>query len=243
MMRDAAQLHDEIRLREASLRDASRELDAGELSLDQFEAIERREGAALESARNELNALMVSVDATHVRTRTRRVRWLVLALVCFAIVVTYALLSATSPRQAGNSADGGISLTRAQTIDRLLTQAEADVANNQDVTALNAYAKVLALDPKNVTALTQSGWLDFTAGSAAKKASVVEVGIRELERAIAVAPRQSAPRLYFAIVADSTPGNQHVAKTEFEEFLKLKPSVGQMAIARPFLKKLGLGGS
>ena len=243
MTRDAAQLHDEIRLREASLRDASRELDAGELSLDQFEAIERREGAALESARNELNALMVSVDATHVRTRTRRVRWLVLALVCFAIVVTYALLSATSPRQAGNSADGGISLTRAQTIDRLLTQAEADVANNQDVTALNAYAKVLALDPKNVTALTQSGWLDFTAGSAAKKASVVEVGIRELERAIAVAPRQSAPRLYFAIVADSTPGNQHVAKTEFEEFLKLKPSVGQMAIARPFLKKLGLGGS
>ena len=242
MMRDAAQLHDEIRLREASLRDASRELDAGELSLDQFEAIERREGAALESARNELNALMVSVDATHVRTRTRRVRWLVLALVCFAIVVTYALLSATSPRQAGNSADGGISLTRAQTIDRLLTQAEADVANNQDVTALNAYAKVLALDPKNVTALTQSGWLDFTAGSAAKKASVVEVGIRELERAIAVAPRQSAPRLYFAIVADSTPGNQHVAKTEFEEFLKLKPSVGQMAIAQPFLKKLGLGG-
>ena len=243
MMRDAAQLHDEIRLREASLRDASRELDAGELSLDQFEAIERREGAALESARNELNALMVSVDATHVRTRTRRVRWLVLALVCFAIVVTYALLSATSPRQAGNSADGGISLTRAQTIDRLLTQAEADVANNQDVTALNAYAKVLALDPKNVTALTQSGWLDFTAGSAAKKASVVEVGIRELERAIAVAPRQAAPRRYFAIVADSTPGNQHVAKTEFEEFLKLKPSVGQMAIARPFLKKLGLGGS
>ncbi len=240
MTRDAAQLHDEIRLREASLRDASRERNAGELSSDQFEAIERREGAALESARNELGALMASVDATNVRARTRRVRWLVLALVCFAIVVTYALLSATSPRQAGNPGDGGIALTRAQTIDRLLTQAEVDVANGQDVTALNAYAKVLTLDPKNVTALTQSGWLDFTAGSAAKKASVVEVGIRELAKAIAVAPRQSAPRLYFAIVADSTPGNQRVAKTEFEEFLKLKPSVGQMAIARPFLKKLGL---
>jgi hypothetical protein len=61
-----------------------------------------------------------------------------------------------------------------------------------------------------------------------------------LEKAITIAPRQSAPRLYFAIVADSTPGNQHVAKTEFEEFLKLKPSVGQLAIARPFLKKLGI---
>ncbi len=115
-----------------------------------------------------------------------------------------------------------------------------DVANSQDATALNAYEKVLTLEPKNVTALTQSGWLDFTAGSAAKKASIVEVGIKDLEKAIAAAPRQPAPRLYFAIVADSTPGNQRVAKAEFEEFLKLKPSVGQLAIARPFLKKLGL---
>ncbi len=240
MNRDAAQLRDEIRLRVASMREASREGDAGELSPDQFDVIERREGAALEAARNELGALMVNADATEARRRVRRTRWLVVALVCFALVLVFMLLSATSPRQAGNSGDGGIKLTQSQLIDRLLTQAEVEVANNQDVTALNAYAKVLNLDPKNVTALTQSGWLDFTAGSAAHKASVVEVGIRELEKAIAVAPRQSAPRLYFAIVADSTPGNQRVAKTEFEEFLKLKPSDGQLAIARPFLAKLGI---
>jgi tetratricopeptide (TPR) repeat protein len=240
MNRDAAQLRDEIRLREASLRDASRELEAGELSAGQFDDIKRRESDALEKSRNELGELMVSVDATSARQRTRRKRWLVVAAVCFALVLVYTLFSSTSPRQAGNSGDGGIDLTRTQLIDRLLTQAEVDVSKNQDVTALNAYAKILNLDPKNVTALTQSGWLDFTAGSAAKKASVVEVGIRELEKAIAVAPRQSAPRLYFAIVADSTPGNQRVAKTEFEEFLKLKPSIGQLAIAEPFLKKLGI---
>ena len=86
----------------------------------------------------------------------------------------------------------------------------------------------------------RTGWLDFTAGSTAGKASVVEYGIKELEKAITVAPRQTAPRLYFAIVADSTPGNQRVAKTEFEEFLKLGPSNGQLAIARPFLEKLGI---
>jgi hypothetical protein len=243
MKRDTAQLRDEIRLREASMRDASRERDAGELSSDQFQTIERREGSALETARNELGALMTSVDATPIHPRTRRTRWLVVAVACFAVVLVYVLISATSPRQAGNSGDGGIALSRSQQISRLLAQAEVDVANTQDVTALSAYAKVLSLDPQNVTALTQSGWLDFTAGSAAGKASVIEVGIRELEKAIAVAPRRSAPRLYFAIVAASTPGNQHVAKTEFEEFLKLKPSVGQMAIARPFLKKLGLLGN
>jgi len=240
MKRDAAQLRDEIRLREASLSDASRERDAGELSSDQFATIELREGAALEMARNELNTLLASADATPARHRRRRTRWLVVALACFAVVLVVALISSSSPRQAGNSGDGGIDLTRPQTIDRLLSQAEVDVANNNDVTALSAYAEVLSLDPKNVTALTQSGWLDFTAGSTAKKASVVEIGIRELEKAIAVAPRQTAPRLYFAIVADSTPGNQGVAKTEFEEFLKLKPSVGQLAIARPFLKRLGI---
>lgn len=243
MKRDAAQLRDEIRLREASLSDASRERDAGELSSDQFALIERREGAALESARDELGALMVSVDAPRLRQRTRRTRWLIVALVCFALVLVYVLVASTSPRQAGNSGDGGITLSKSQQISRLLAQAEVDVANSQDATALNAYAKVLTLDPNNVTALTQSGWLDFTAGSAAKKAAVVEVGIRNLEKAIAVSPRQSAPRLYFAIVADSTPGNERVAKTEFEEFLKLKPSAGQLAIARPFLKKLGLLGS
>lgn len=240
MNRDAAQLRDEIRLREASLRDATNERDAGELSSQQFETIERREGSALERARNDLGALMVSVDVSEHRRRTRRLRWLVVAVVCFAIVVTYALLSSTSPRQAGNSGDGGIDLTRSQSIDRLLTQAEVDVANKQDATALNAYSRVLVLDPTNVTALTQTGWLDFTAGSAAHKASVVEFGIKELEKAIAIAPRQAAPRLYFAIVADLTPGNQRVAKTELEEFLKLRPSLGQLAVAQRYLGQLGV---
>ncbi len=240
MNRDAAQLRDEIRLREASLHDASRERNAGELSTEQYDDIERREGVALERARVALGELMVSVDTTRARHRTRHARWLVVAAVCFAVVLLYALFSSTSPRQAGNSGDGGIKLTQTQLIDRLLTQAEVDVANSQDTTALSAYAKVLVLDPTNVTALTQSGWLDFTAGSAAKKISVIKVGIKEIEKAIAVAPKQSAPRLYFAIVADATPGNQRVAKAEFEEFLKLKPSNGQLAIARPFLKKLGI---
>jgi tetratricopeptide (TPR) repeat protein len=240
MNRDAAQVRDEIRLREASLRDATRERDAGELTANQFDDIRRREGLALEDSRNELAALMVSVDVADARRRKRRVRWLVVAAVCFGLVLVFTLISATSPRQPGNSGNGNIDLTRSQLIDRLLLQAETDVANKQDVTALNAYAKVLNLDPKNVTALTQSGWLDFTAGSAAKKASVVEVGIKDLEKAIALAPKESAPRLYFAIVADSTPGNRRVAKAEFEEFLKLKPSNGQLAVARPFLKGLGI---
>jgi hypothetical protein len=52
--------------------------------------------------------------------------------------------------------------------------------------------------------------------------------------------RSAAARIYFAIVADATPGNQNMAKREFTIFLGLSPSPGQLAIAQPFLKKLGL---
>ena len=239
MKRDAAQLRDEIALREASMADAAKEHAAGELTNAQFDAITQREQTLLDTARRELSE-RVAEEPVAQRRRIRRTRLLVVALICFAIVLGYTLFASTSPRQAGNSGDGSISLTQSQLIARLLTEGEAEVADGQVVTALNAYQKVLVLDPKNVTALTETGWLDFTAGSAAKRASVVELGIKYLEKAITAAPRNAAPRLYFAIVADATPGNQKVAKTEFEEFLRLNPSAGQMAIAEPFLKKLGL---
>ena len=87
MNRDAAQLRDEIRLREASLNDALSERAAGELNAEQFETIRQREGVKLEAARNELGALMASADPTRVRRRVRRTRWLAVALVCFATVL------------------------------------------------------------------------------------------------------------------------------------------------------------
>lgn len=239
MNRDVASLRDEISLREASIADAAKEHATGELTDTQFDAIMQREHVALEKARQELSEQQ-GHEPVAVRRRVRRTRWLVVALVCFAIVLGYVLLTSTSPRQAGNSGDGSIALSRSQLIARLLAEGQDEVQSGQVVTALNAYQRVLALDPKNVTALTETGWLDFTAGSAAKKPSAVEVGIKDLEEAIAAAPRNAAPRLYFAIVADSTPGNRTVAINEFRVFLRLSPSYDQMAIAEPFLKKLGL---
>jgi tetratricopeptide (TPR) repeat protein len=240
--RDAGQLRDEIDLREASLVDATRERDAGELSDVEFTAICEREQTKLEGARNDLAALgaVRKVPVQPATPRVRRTRWLVVALVCFALALGVILYSAISPRQAGNSVTGSLSLGRAQQISQLLTEAEADVANSNPVAALSAYHQVLALDPSNVQALTQSGWLDFSAGSAAHNSGIVELGIKNLEKAIALAPRQPAVRLYFAIVADATPGNAVIAKKEFKIFLALSPSPGQLVIAKPFLNKLGL---
>jgi tetratricopeptide (TPR) repeat protein len=243
MSRREQQVRDEMTLRRASLDDARREVLAGELSEAEFLTIERREEAALERAGHDLEVLLANTSTQVSRPRVRRTRLLVIGVVCFALALGVLLWSALAPRQAGNSITGSIALSNAQKVQQYLTEAEADVANGNVVTALDAYQNVLGLDPKNVQALTQVGWLDFSAGSSDQDLAIMKVGVNDLRQAILLAPRNPAPRLYYAIVADSTPGNEAVAKAQFEEFLALKPSAGQLAIARPFLKKLGLRAS
>ncbi|MGC1420243.1 MAG: hypothetical protein WA786_09035 [Acidimicrobiales bacterium] len=242
MSRDAGLLRDEISLRQASLVDARRELAAGELTEEAFKAIERREQAAIDQARSELDALAHEIAAPPTR-RVRRRRLLVVAAVCFCVALGLLLWSSLSPRQPGSSITGSISLARQQRIQQLLGEAQADVANGDPVTALSAYQQVLGLDAHNVEALTQTGWLDFSAGSSDQDVTLVDLGVKDLREAVKLAPQQAGPRLYYAIVADATPGNQALATKEFEVFLSLKPSRGQLAVAQPFLKKLGLKAS
>lgn len=243
MTREEQRLADEIALRRASLEDAARERDAGELSESEFLHIEARENDAIALAQVTLRSLASSGPAMTPVRRVRRTRYLVVGLTCLCVALAAVLWSALSPRQAGNSITGSVALTKSQRIQQLLGDAEVDVANGNVVTALVAYQSVLALDAKNVPALTQVGWLDFSAGSSNQDLRIMRVGVGDLREAIALAPRQAAPRLYYAIVADATPGNQALAKHEFEVFLALKPSAGQLAVARPFLKKLGLASS
>jgi hypothetical protein len=239
MKRDAPLLRDEIELRQASLDDARRELAAGELSDEEFDAITYRERMAIDTAHKKLAALAQLPPQSSPR-RVRRRRYLFVALLCFAVALGLLLWSSLSPRQAGNSITGSVPLGHAQEIQQLLTEAQADIANADPVAALSAYEQVLKLDASNVQALTQTGWLDFSAGSSDQNITLVKAGEKDIQRAIKLAPHQAGPRLYYAIVADSTPGNASLAKKQFEIFLSLKPSRGQLAVAQPFLKKLGL---
>jgi tetratricopeptide (TPR) repeat protein len=240
MSRDESVLRDEIKLREASLADAQRELAAGELSPESFGAIANREHGAIARANEELAVLAGPSLAVPATRRIRRRGFLVVAVLCFAVALGVLLWSSLGLRQPGNSITGSVSLGHAQEIQQLLTQAQADIASGDDVTALSAYQHVLALDANNVAALTETGWLDFSAGGSDKNLTLIDVGIKDLRRAVKLAPRNAAPRLYYALVAYSTPGNQALAKKELEVFLTLEPSDQQLSIARPLLKKFGL---
>ena len=229
-------LRDEIALREASLADAKREHERGDLDDETYRGIVARESSALVAAQARLG----SFDAPAPRRRVRRRLYLVVALGAFAVAVLIVLYAAIVPRQAGNSITGSLSLGRSAQITQLLNEAEADTANANPVAALDAYQRVLALSPSNVVALTQSGWLDFSAGSAKHSAATISLGLSRLRRAIELAPRDPAPRLYYAIAAASTPGNATLAREQFRTFLALKPSAALMAVARPFLTRFHL---
>ena len=251
-MRSERRLLDEIRLREASLEDARREHAMGELSDEDFAAISEREGAALESAHrflDEVSRLEVAapLDATrvapHPTTRRRRRSRLIVALVCFALAAGVLVWANLGLRQAGSSASGGLTLSQTQRLQQLVTEGEADVAAGDDAAALSAYQQILALQPTNVVALTEAGWLEASAGSKSRDAAVVAKGVSLLHEAVTLAPSSPAPRLYYAIVAYETPGNRALATSQLRTFVRLHPSKAQLAVAAPFLRALGIATS
>ena len=247
-MRSERRLLDEIRLREASLEDARREHALGELSDEDFAAISEREGAALASAHRSLDEVSrlestAPLDATNVAThptRRRRRSRLIVALACFALAAGVLVWANLGLRQAGSSASGGLTLSQTQRLQQLVTEGEADVAAGDDAAALSAYQQILALQPTNVVALTEAGWLEASAGSKSRDAAVVAKGVSLLHEAVTLAPSSPAPRLYYAIVAYETPGNRALATSQLRTFVRLHPSKAQWAVAAPFLRALGI---
>lgn len=247
MSLNADLLNDEISLRRASINDAQLEYDSGELSATDFTALQQREMAAIALCSEKIAALgQISPTNGDAKTTDRRPMrrhrrgYLVAALVCFAVAATVLVVNAATPRQPGSSETGGITTSQAQQIRVLLTEAELDQASGRSTYALEAFNQVLAIDKKNVEALTQSGWISFTAGSAAQNLSLLRLGEKRVALAVATYPHDPDPLLYYAIIAASTPGKRNFAKQEFQKFLRLHPTASERATAQPWLIRLAI---
>jgi hypothetical protein len=140
---------------------------------------------------------------------------------------------------------GGSSPTTSDSarVGRLLAQAETEEAGNQNLAALSFYLQVLGLEPHNLEALTQAGWLEFSAGSSAQTVNVIRRGEQLSLEAVHLGPGDPGARLYYAIEAASTPRSHDLAVRQFKVFLKLKPSSALMAVARPWLTALKISSS
>ncbi len=242
MNRDVQRLLDEVMLREASLRDARSEFEANELTASEFAVIEERERTALASLADRIAQLATEAAAepTVPTGRRRRRSLLVTALLCFSLAAGVILWSSVTTRQPGESATGSISASDAKMIANLLNEGEVDVANGNLGGALAAYDSVLLIDANNVTALTQSGWFYFNVGSSKQQLSYVRMGTKRLRRAVTLAPNSPSAHLYYGIAALSTPGNEQLARRQFERFIALNPPPALRAAADPYLRKLNL---
>ena len=242
MNRDVQRLLDEVMLREASLRDARSEFEANELTASEFAVIEERERTALASLADRIAQLATEAAAepTVPTGRRRRRSLLVTALLCFSLAAGVILWSSVTTRQPGGSATGSISASDAKMIANLLNEGEVDVANGNLGGALAAYDSVLLIDANNVTALTQSGWFYFNVGSSKQQLSYVRMGTKRLRRAVTLAPNSPSAHLYYGIAALSTPGNEQLARRQFERFIALNPPPALRAAADPYLRKLNL---
>ncbi len=241
-------LQDEIVLRRASISDARREFELGELDAHEYGAVQERELIAIARCEQQLAALgaLSGALSTHaaptpgLTPRKHRRALLAFALLCFGAASVVLVVNAISPRQPGGSDTGGISSSRAQHIAALLSEAELDQAAGNTTYALSAFNQVLALQKLNVEALTQTGWIYFSAGTGARNLAVIQLGEQRVARAVATYPRDPDPLLYYAIIAASTPGKNSLAVTEFRKFLTLHPSASELATAQPWLVRLGV---
>ncbi len=129
--------------------------------------------------------------------RQRR-RWLVGGAVgCFALAAVVLVVVELGVRLPGQTVTGSITLSKQQRIARLTDQGETALIQGNDAAAVVAFDDVLAIDPHQVEALSEAGWLQFAAGVRGHRAALVRLGQRDEAEAVAQAPSSFAPRFYY----------------------------------------------
>jgi hypothetical protein len=174
--------------------------------------------------------------AAHGRRRSRRRLVVVAAVVVFVVAAAGAVVGATGVRLPGETLSGTVTLSPGRQLQRTLVQAETLEEEGNATEALQLYHEVLATDPGNVTALSETGWLEYQAGVEAKSSALLSDGQNDEERAQRDAPGQPAPHLYLGsmeLVDDDPVG----AVDQFRLFLADNPSNSQLEVAAPFITK------
>ncbi len=158
------------------------------------------------------------------------------AVVVFVVAAAVAVASATGTRLPGETVTGSVTLSPGRQLQRTLLQGETLEEEGNATGALQLYHEVLAADPSNVAALSETGWLEYQAGVEAKSSALLSDGQNDEERAQRDAPAQPAPHLYLGsmLLVDGDPVG---AVGEFRLFLADNPSSAQLEAAAPFVTR------
>jgi tetratricopeptide (TPR) repeat protein len=234
-----------------SIADAERELQAGDLSQDDYDVLLQRDRTRLVEAEAALAALGPAADeadaasaergsetesgsetenagSPHRRLSTWRRVGIVAA--CLLIIVGLVILvnHAVNPGLPGQPISGSITESKVQLVEQQLEDAESLNNEGDAVQALQLYDKVLSEDPDDPDALAASGWLEWNYGTAAKSTTLMKAGRRDVERAISLSPSYYAGHLFLGLIVLNQDHNPTGAVAQFTKFLGDSPPQAQL---------------
>ncbi len=135
---------------------------------------------------------------------------------------------AVSPRLPGQSSSGSITLPKAQLIEQQLEQAGSLANGGEPVQALKLYQRVLSEDPNDPNALSAAGWLEWNYGTAGHNPTLQQVGRRNEEKAIKVAPTLYAGHFFLGLILYNQDDNAKAAVVQFNSFLADHPPAAEV---------------
>jgi tetratricopeptide (TPR) repeat protein len=174
------------------------------------------------------------VEVVHAATAAprsrRRLRTVAVAAGVAAFAVGAGLLVANSSGQRlpGQSLSGSSPNSKVQ---QLLVQADADFQRSDVIGSLKTLQQVLAIDPRNVVALAQEGWVLAISGNSTHDQPIIDRGLGMIRQAESIDGTYAAAHFYAGSVLLNE-GNPKAAITEFEDYLADDPSSSTAALVR-----------
>jgi tetratricopeptide (TPR) repeat protein len=150
----------------------------------------------------------------------------------FAIAAGVLVAHNAGDRLPGQSASGSAPNNKVQ---QLLVQAGDDVQKSDIKGALKSYHDALQIDPRNVEALANEGWLVAILGNTANDRSLMDQGLASIRKAEQLDPSLASAH-FFAGSILLQDGDAKGAVTEFQAYLDDDPSSPQAALVRKDLE-------
>jgi tetratricopeptide (TPR) repeat protein len=241
---DLAELSDEELAEERefllrSLRDLDDERQAGDVDEGDYDVLKEgyaaRAAAVLRLLESRADGSGVADDAPPPTTpwwRRGRVLAMGLGVAVFAVGAGVLVASNAGQRLPGDTASGSAPNNKVQ---QLLVQAGNDVQKRDIKGALTSYHDALQLDPRNVEALANQGWLVAILGNTANDRALMDKGLASIRQAEQVDPSFASAHFYAGSVLLQE-ADAKDAVTEFQAFLDDDPSSPQAALVRQDLQ-------
>jgi cytochrome c-type biogenesis protein CcmH/NrfG len=154
------------------------------------------------------------------------------AVAALAVAAGVLVARSAGQRLPGDTVSGSTPNSKVQ---QLLVQAGNDVQHRDIRGALKSYHDALELDPHNVEALANQGWLVAILGNTANDRPLMDQGLATIRQAEQVDPSYASAHFYAGSVLLQE-GDAKAAVAEFQDFLDDDPSSPQAALVRQDLQ-------